>query len=259
MEPECSSNSVNVRHSGQAVASIGAWLVHLLTASGAFFGLLAVLALHMERPVAALWWMAVTVAIDSVDGTLARKLQVKKRVPQIDGSLLDNVVDYFTWSIVPACFLLMGDLLNHPWHLVAASIISICSAYQFSRIDAKTGDHTFGGFPSYWNILVLYLFLFKTSQTVSMAAIALCGAACFFPLRFLYPSRTTFMPRLNLALSWLWGGTLLLALLSYPNNHQLWGGLSLIYVAYYLLVSIWLTAISRHNASMSAFQDANNT
>lgn len=224
-----------------AVAATSAWMVHLLTASGAVFGLLAVMALHLGRPVAALWWMAVTVAIDAVDGTLARKLQVKKRVPQIDGSLLDNVVDYFTWAIVPACFILMGSLLDRPWHLAAAAVIALCSTYQFARVDAKTGDHTFGGFPSYWNILVLYLFLFEPPQIVSLGAVFLCGAACFFPLRFLYPSRTSWMPGLNLALSWLWGMLLLAALVSYPRGHRLWAGLSLIYVGYYLAVSLWIT------------------
>jgi len=233
--------SVHENRSRRAVAAAGAWMVHLLTASGAVFGLLAVMALHLERPVAALWWMAVTVAIDSVDGTLARKLQVKKRVPQIDGSLLDNVVDYFTWAIVPACFVLMGSLLERPWHMAAASVIAISSAYQFSRVDAKTGDHTFGGFPSYWNILVLYLFLFEPPRAVTLGAVLLCGAACFFPLRFLYPSRTSWMPRTNLALSWLWGILLLAALLSYPDGHRLWAGLSLIYVGYYLAVSLWIT------------------
>lgn len=240
MEPETRVHEEKNR-SHRAIASVGAWLVHLLTASGAFFGLLAVMALHLGRPVAALWWMAVTVAIDSVDGTLARKLQVKKRVPQIDGSLLDNVVDYFTWAIVPACFVLMGDLLDRPWHLLAACVIAVCSAYQFSRVDAKTGDHTFGGFPSYWNILILYLFLFEPSQAVTLSAIFICGVACFFPLRFLYPSRTAWMPRINLALSWLWGGLLLAALLSYPEHHRFWGSISLVYVMYYLVASLWIT------------------
>ena len=45
--------------------------------------------------------MAVTIAIDSSDGTLARYFNVKTRVPGFDGALLDNIVDYLTYVVAP--------------------------------------------------------------------------------------------------------------------------------------------------------------
>ncbi|TMA47684.1 MAG: phosphatidylcholine/phosphatidylserine synthase, partial [Deltaproteobacteria bacterium] len=47
-----------------------AWAVHLLTASSAAAGILAVLAAERGAARTALAWMAYTVAVDSIDGTL---------------------------------------------------------------------------------------------------------------------------------------------------------------------------------------------
>ena len=138
-----------------------AWMVHAFTASGALVALLTFDAIAQGRYQIAFWWMAAAVAIDSLDGTLARKLKVKVRVPSLDGALLDNIVDYLNYAITPAYLLLVHPtLVPHEWRIFLASAIALSSAYQFAQTDAKTSDNFFRGFPSYWNIVVFHLWIF---------------------------------------------------------------------------------------------------
>jgi len=228
------------------VAVISAWLVHLFTASGAVFGLLAIRATAESEYIEALIWMAVTCAIDGVDGTLARKFRVKQYVPQFDGALLDNIMDYFTYVLVPAYFLLHVEVLPKSWRLPLAFVILLASAYQFCRVDAKTPDHTFTGFPSYWNVAVFYLYLLDWPWQVNAALLILCAVGVFIPVRYLYPSRTPILKPLNIALGLVWATLLLVALYRYPEGHESVVLLSFFYIIYYFVFSIWLTLWRRH-------------
>ncbi|TMA40780.1 MAG: phosphatidylcholine/phosphatidylserine synthase, partial [Deltaproteobacteria bacterium] len=122
-----------------------AWAVHLLTASSAAAGILSVLAAERGAARTALAWMAYTVAVDSIDGTLARAAEVKRVLPIVDGTRLDDIVDYFTYVIVPVLFLLHADLLPEGAAVPVALCPVLASAVGFSRIDAKTPDHFFTG------------------------------------------------------------------------------------------------------------------
>ena len=116
-----------------------AWGVHLLTASGAVVGAVALAATAAGAFSAAALWMLVALAIDSVDGSLARALRVKEAVPRIDGRRLDDVVDFFNYGIVPPVFMLAaGSLLASGW--IAVPILA--SAYQFAQVEAKTESLT---------------------------------------------------------------------------------------------------------------------
>jgi phosphatidylcholine synthase len=218
-----------------------AWAVHLLTASGAVFGLLAMTTAARGDYVASLCWMAVTIFIDGIDGALARRFRVKAVIPSLDGALLDNVVDYFTWSVVPAFFLCMSPLAGEWCRYPVAAAILIASGYQFARSDAKTEDHSFSGFPSYWNIVVFYLFMLKYPVWFNVAVLLLCAAASFAPLRCLYPSRTPHWRAFNVAFGALWALCLAVALIRHPIGHMPYISLSWIYVVYYAGFSAWLT------------------
>src|SRR5206468_657452 len=138
--------------------TVAAWGVHLLTASSAPAGVLAILAAERGNAAAAMGWMAYTVAIDSIDGTLARAVGVKQVLPFFDGTRLDDIVDYFTYVIVPMLFVLRFDLLPPALAVPVALCPVLASAYGFCRTDAKTADHYFTGFPSYWTIVAVYLY-----------------------------------------------------------------------------------------------------
>ncbi|MGL4651863.1 MAG: CDP-alcohol phosphatidyltransferase family protein [Caldilineaceae bacterium] len=218
---------------------VGAWMTHLVTASSAVWGLLAILAITNERWIEAFWWMAAAVAIDSFDGMLARRMQVKRVLPQFDGALLDNIVDYLNYVFVPAYFLFSANLLPERLAVVGAALILLASAYQFSQSDAKTDDHYFKGFPSYWNVLVFYFFMLGTSQWVNFALTLLFTVLVFVPIKYIYPSRTTLLPRLVLGWSMLWGVSILAMLWLYPDVPAWLMLFSLAYVVFYHALSLY--------------------
>jgi phosphatidylcholine synthase len=227
------------------VQKAAAWAVHGFTAAGAVVGLMAVIEITRTRFIAALVLMGVTIAIDSFDGTLARKARVKEVLPQFHGALLDNIVDYFTYVMVPAYFLYMAGLVPYRLALPTAAAVTLASCYQFAQADAKTSDCFFLGFPSYWNIVVFYLFLLGWPQWVNLAIILVLVAGVFLPVKYLYPSRTPVLFKTTFVLSVIWGVLAVIALFTYPGHHKLYICLSLIYVVYYFGMSFYFTA--RHS------------
>jgi len=218
-----------------------AWAVHLFTALGAVAGLLAIIAIAHHEWRMAFSWMGVTLAVDSVDGMLARACRVKQVLPHFDGALLDNMVDYFTYVIVPACFLYEARTVPMGCNFMAATAITLASAYQFCQAEAKTKDHFFMGFPSYWNIVVFYLFLLEWPEWVNLVIILLLAIGVFVPVKYLYPSRTPAWRPLTLTLSCLWGALMVLVLVRYPQGHRGLLYASLAFVAYYGAMSAYLT------------------
>jgi phosphatidylcholine synthase len=218
--------------------------VHLLTASSAPAGMLAVLAAERGDPATAMWWMAYTVAVDSIDGTLARAVGVKQVLPWFDGTQLDNLVDYFTYVIVPALFMLWTDLLPPAIAVPLAGALVVASAYQFCRTDAKTADHYFTGFPSYWNIVAFYLYALGWPTAMNAAVVATFAVLIFVPIRYVYPSRTTTLRALTVGLGLVWGAAVLLALFQILRDGVAWRPLvvgSLLFPVYYVALSVVLT------------------
>ena len=101
----------------------GAYAVHFLTAFGAVTGLLALVAITEGEWHMAFVWMGAALAIDSVDGFMARASRVKERLPHFDGALLDNIVDYFTYAVVPAFFLWRAPLVPPGFGLPLGALI----------------------------------------------------------------------------------------------------------------------------------------
>ena len=219
-----------------------AWAVHGLTASSAAAGILAVLAAERGDARAALAWMAYALAVDSIDGTLARAVEVKRVLPIVDGTRLDDIVDYFTYVIVPALFLLHLDLLPAGAAVPVAFCPVLASAIGFSRTDAKTADHFFTGFPSYWNIVAFYLWGLGWPRFVNAAVVVAFSIAVFVPIRYVYPSRTRVLRPLTIALGLAWGATVLavLALPGAPPRAVV--AASLAFPVYYMLLSLALHA-----------------
>ena len=73
---------------------IAGYAVHLYTASGAVCALLTAQAIFENQNHRAFGWMILAVLIDATDGTLARAVNVRERLPQLDGARLDDIVDY---------------------------------------------------------------------------------------------------------------------------------------------------------------------
>ncbi len=222
--------------------TIAAWAVHAYTASGAVVGFLALRATFLGRAREAFLWMLVAVLIDATDGTLARAVEIKRVLPWFDGAKLDDIVDYFTFVIVPVVFLYQLHLLPVSGTLLFVALPLLASAYGFCQAAAKTPDFFFTGFPSYWNIVAFYLHAGQTPPWLNGALICILSLFVFIPIRYIYPTRTVPFRRLTNLLGGLWVGVLLVLLWQFPAPSLWLVLLSLYYPLYYTVLSFYLHA-----------------
>ncbi|MBA3661476.1 MAG: CDP-alcohol phosphatidyltransferase family protein [Gammaproteobacteria bacterium] len=230
------------------------WLIHCFTASGACIGLLALLAIYQHNWLLALWLMWASIFIDAVDGMFARRVRIKEAVPQIDGALLDNIVDFFTYTLVPCFFLLVTDLLPEYCRIFCVMIVTFSSAYQFTQVDAKTTDHFFKGFPSYWNIVVFYLFFWQMTPLTNMFIVLLLAVLSFVPIKYVYPSRLDYLTNNKylrlcmIVLTVIWGVATCGLLWLYPKSNHFLVAISVGYLVLYLAISLYRTWVPLNTA-----------
>ncbi len=220
--------------------------VHVYTASGSVLALLIVVAAMDGDAIRALWLGLVALLIDGTDGMLARRLRVKQTIPWFDGARLDDIVDYLTYAFAPMVLLWTGGYLPEgAGGATLAALPLLASSYQFCRVDAKTEDHFFLGFPSYWNVVAFYVVVLGLSQLQTGALLVACAVLVFVPVRYIYPSRTVAFRRLNLALTAGWLTAYAALLTQMPDPHPAIVAVSLAYLGYYAALSIYLTVNGR--------------
>ena len=219
---------------------IFAWLVHLYTALGVVVAFIAVLRIEHGDFRGAFFLMALAVALDATDGTLARAARVKEVLPRFDGEALDGIVDYFNYVIVPALFLFRAGLLPQHDALWLAMLPLLASAYGFCQKNAKTADHFFLGFPSYWNIVVFYLYVLKIPLWLNAFLIIGFSALVFVPMKYIYPSRSPRFRVQTIVLGVLWAINVLYVMYTLPDPPRTLVFASLFFPAYYTALSLWL-------------------
>ena len=217
-----------------------AWLAHVYTASGVVLAFLAARAVIDHDYRTAFFWLALQVLVDATDGVLARALRVKERTPRFDGAKLDDIVDYLTYVFVPALLVWRAILVPDRWTALVVSAMLLSSAYGFNRTDAKTADHFFTGFPSYWNIVVFYLLVCGLPTTVNAAILLVLAALVFVPIRYVYPSRTRVLQWPTNILAAVWAGLILLMLWQYPGVSRAVLLASFVFPVYYFVLSLAL-------------------
>jgi phosphatidylcholine synthase len=217
-----------------------AWLAHAYTASGVVLAFLATRHVIDHQYREAFFWLYLQVFIDSTDGLLARRARVSTLLPWFNGAKLDDIVDYIAYVFVPALIVWRALLVPSPWALPVAFAMLLSSAFGFNREDAKTPDHFFTGFPSYWNIVVFYLFVARLSPAVNAAILLLFAALVFVPIRYVYPSRTPALQRVTLTLGIIWAVLLVVMLWQLPAVSRLMFWASLLFPAYYTVASLVL-------------------
>jgi phosphatidylcholine synthase len=220
-----------------------AWGAHAFTALGAVAGLSALLALGRGELRSAALLLLAALAIDCVDGSLARAARVREHTPHFDGRRLDDLVDFLNYVVVAAVFLVAAGSLLHPaW----AALPVLASCYGFCQEQAKTDDDFFLGFPSYWNVVALYLWLFDTPPAFGTALVVALAVLVFVPLKYLYPSRMRVFWWTTNAGGAVWL-VALAACIAWPERSASLRllELSLLYPAYYLGGSLWLGGLAR--------------
>ena len=178
--------------------------VHLFTATGAVFAMLAMLAASDAKWSLMFLWLIVAFGVDGIDGALARRYDVKKNAPRFDGVLLDLIIDYLTYVFIPAFALFKSGLLPGWTGWIAIFIITFASAMYFCDSNMKTKDNSFHGFPGCWNMLVLVLFALSPNFWIILIIVAGLAIAMFLPLKFIHPVRTKRWRWISLPISLGW-------------------------------------------------------
>jgi phosphatidylcholine synthase len=219
-----------------------AWGVHAFTASGAVVGAIALLAVGAGNLPQAAILMIVALAIDSIDGTLARAAKVGEVLPGIDGRRLDDMVDFLNYVIVPVVFMVAAGYL----HPAVGALPILASAYGFAQQDAKTEDDFFLGFPSYWNVVAIYVWLLDVAPATATAVVVLFAIGVFVPLKYIYPSKMPVMRRTMNGLGLVWVLALAVAVVAreFAATWRL-AEITLAYPALYLGLSFAIGGVHR--------------
>ena len=178
--------------------------VHLFTATGAVFAMLAMLAAADAKWSLMFLWLIVAFFVDGVDGPLARKYDVKTNAARFDGVLLDLIIDYLTYVFIPAFGLFKSGLLPGWTGWIAIIIITFASAMYFCDGNMKTKDNSFHGFPGCWNMVVIVLFALSPNFWFILALISLLAISMFLPVKFVHPVRTVRWRAVTLPMAMAW-------------------------------------------------------
>jgi len=210
--------------------------VHLFTATGAVFAMLAMLAAVEEKWSLMFLWLVVAFVVDGIDGPLARRYDVKTNAAEFDGVLMDLIIDYLTYVFIPAYALFKSGLLPGWTGWMAIIVITFASVVYFADTRMKTKDNSFAGFPGCWNMVVLVLFALSPNFYVILGLVVLFAVAMFLNLKFIHPVRTERWRALSLPLAVAWTGFAGWA--AWVDFHpQSWVHWGLIATSFYLLLA----------------------
>ncbi len=183
---------------------IRAYSVHLFTAAGASLAMLALLEAAQQDWAMMTIWLTVAFIVDGIDGPLARRYVVTENAPIIDGVLLDLIIDFLTYVMIPA-YALYGSGLLPGWSgWVVVLLIPFGSALYFADTRMKTADKSFRGFPGCWNMVTLALLVVVPPWEAILTLVIVLSVAQFLNLRFVHPVRTARWRIVTLPVAILW-------------------------------------------------------
>ncbi len=226
-----------------------AWGVHWLTASGVIAAFLSIVAISEERWATAMWWLVITLIIDGVDGTFARKFRVKEVLPNFEGGTVDNIIDFATYALIPAYFIYAYNengvylLPNEEWiRTLITAVVLLTSVFYYGKKGMVSDDNHFVGFPVMWNLVAYYMiFVFSWSQWVNFGWLIFFCVLHFVPIKFLYPSRTKQLYLLTVSIVGLFLISNFALLYTFPHAHFAWKLIAIITLVYFALMGIYKT------------------
>jgi phosphatidylcholine synthase len=237
-----------------SVVRVLAWCVHLYTALGLVAAAAIAVLLVRGDPWAirtSFGLMLVATVVDATDGTLARKIGIKKVLPQFDGRKLDDLTDFLTYTFLPLLLIWRAQLLPAPWDCVLLLPL-LASAYGFCQVEAKTDDGYFLGFPSLWNVVAFYLYVLQLPGWLAVAFVVVFSLLTFVPTRYLYPSQSGKLNAASNILGAVWACIIVVILQQLPAGRYpapdgpTWSLalVSLFYPAFYMITS-WAITLKR--------------
>lgn len=186
------------------MVQIIAFLIHILTASGGAFALLAMLATAQQDWQMVFIWLLAAQFVDGIDGPIARRFNVRQVLPNWSGDALDFVIDFVTYVFIPAFALAYSDLLPGIWGQIAAAIIVMSGGLYFADSRMKTTSKAFRGFPAVWNAVLFYYFIYQPDPSWGIPLVILLSAMQFLPVEFIHPVRVIRLRPVTLLMVLVW-------------------------------------------------------
>ena len=215
-----------------------AWSVHVFTVFGIFLGFLALLSTINYNFTQAVFFLALALFVDGVDGTLARYVDVENVTPSVDGSVLDNIIDYFNYVLVPTFMIHWFGFLGENYSLFLCFLILSVSSYTFANKEIKTDDYYFSGFPALWNLVVLYFHLLGTSELINIAVVLFLSVFTFIPIKYVHPMRVLSLRKTTIMMTCFWCLTTVYLLLTVDSVNDINRSLNLEYVIYCAWIAV---------------------
>ena len=209
-------------------------LVHLFTGFGIIAGYFALIAVINNNQKEAFLWLGLAFLIDSVDGTLARKFNVKKNLPNIDGKMLDSIIDFFNYVIIPSIMIYWFRYVPDQFSVLIPAILIFISIYSYVNLNILTNDNYYNGFPAIWNVIVLYFYIFGTSQNINLILLTLLIFLKFSPLKCIHPLRVKRFKNLSIIFAIIWFLTSALLILIKQSNQIL---INEIFIMFFWVIS----------------------
>lgn len=181
-----------------------AYAIHVLTASGAALGLMALIFATGGHWEAMFICLGFALIVDGVDGPLAREFKVAEVLPRWSGDTLDLVVDFATYVFVPAYAIAASGLMPQPFAIASGVLVVISGALYFADREMKTADNYFRGFPALWNLAAFYLYVLQPREWLAAFIVVALAVLSFAPIKFVHPLRVKHLRVLNIALLALW-------------------------------------------------------
>jgi phosphatidylcholine synthase len=229
------------RHSGEDYTPGqwgSAWLVHTFTTLGIVAAMLALRDVLVGKPDYAIVWLLLTLLIDGVDGPIARALQVERRVPLIDGFLLDLIIDYVTCVVVPACFMYEFKVVpQNNYGIAVLCVMVFTSAIWFARKDMMTDDNWFRGFPAAWNIVGPLLFLMQTRPVIGVIITLALSVLTLSNMPYPHIARARFMRPYTIVGATVWIGGISIGTITYPHHYYFVRIMLYVGSAYFILLA----------------------
>ena len=208
---------MNINIKNVSKDKIAAWAVHGFTASGAVLGFLAIISIFNNDQTSSFLWLGLALLVDGLDGTIARKVGVSDKATNIDGSMLDNLVDYLNYVIIPSLMIYWFQMVPNGWEMIVPAGIFAVSLYTFANINMKTEDYYFSGFPALWNIVVLYFYILNTNQYINLMVIIFLSILTFIPIKFVHPLRVKKLRNITIFCTIIWSATTLKLVTTFPE------------------------------------------
>lgn len=161
------------------------FLVHLWTLAGLGFAVLAAQRLFAGDLDGAARWLLLVLFVDHTDGTMARALDLRRRIPAVSGETLDLITDVIGLTLVPMLFCWRAGVWLPGWGaaLTVAAAMTCSLKYAMKARILEEGVSR-GAPPAFFSVLLFWILglppLWATLYTVAL--ILLCWAPVRYPI-----------------------------------------------------------------------------